>query len=60
MMQIAMIVGYATVYPMNWWLIKSGFKEAMSDASGLSRNNAYAIPCLLTNQLVERLDSVES
>ena len=29
MMQIAMICGYATAYPMNWWLIKSGIKEAM-------------------------------
>jgi hypothetical protein len=29
MMQIAMICGYGTAYPMNWWLIKSGIKEAM-------------------------------
>ena len=29
MMQVAMICGYATAYPMNWWLIESGLKEAM-------------------------------
>jgi len=29
MMQIAMVVGFATAYPMNRWLIKKGFKEAM-------------------------------
>jgi hypothetical protein len=29
MMQIAMICGFATSYPMNWWLIRRGVKEAM-------------------------------
>ncbi len=29
MMQIAMIFGFMTAYPVNWWLIKSGVKEAM-------------------------------
>ena len=29
MMQIAMICGYATSFPMNWWLIRAGLKEAM-------------------------------
>jgi hypothetical protein len=29
MMQIAMICGYATSFPMNWWLIRAGVKEAM-------------------------------
>lgn len=29
MMQIGMIVGFATSFPMNWWLIKMGIKEAM-------------------------------
>ncbi len=29
MMQVAMICGYATAYPMNWWLIRTGLKEAM-------------------------------
>ena len=29
MMQVAMISGYATSYPMNWWLIRTGLKEAM-------------------------------
>ena len=29
MMQIAMIFGYATALPMNWWLIRIGVKEAM-------------------------------
>ena len=28
-MQIAMICGLATSYPVNWWLIRSGIKEAM-------------------------------
>lgn len=29
MMQIAMLAGFITSYPVNWWLIKSGIKEAM-------------------------------
>jgi uncharacterized protein DUF4396 len=29
MMQIGMLVGYATSYPMNWWLIRIGIKEPM-------------------------------
>lgn len=29
MMQIAMIIGFATTYPANWWLIRKGVKEAM-------------------------------
>jgi hypothetical protein len=29
MMQIAMILGLATTFPMNWWLIRRGVKEAM-------------------------------
>ncbi len=29
MMQIAMVLGFATAYPVNWWLIRSGIKEAM-------------------------------
>jgi hypothetical protein len=29
LMQIAMIVGFATSYPANWWLVRSGLKEAM-------------------------------
>ena len=29
MMQIAMIIGFATTYPLNWWLIKKGIKEKM-------------------------------
>lgn len=29
MMQIAMICGFATAYPVNWWLIRTGIKEAM-------------------------------
>jgi hypothetical protein len=28
-MQVGMVISYFTVYPMNWWLIKSGVKEAM-------------------------------
>ncbi len=29
MMQIAMICGFLTAYPVNWWLIRSGLKEQM-------------------------------
>lgn len=29
MMQIAMLLGFATAFPMNWWLIKKGIKEKM-------------------------------
>ena len=29
MMQIAMVCGFATSYPVNWWLLKSGIKEKM-------------------------------
>jgi hypothetical protein len=29
MMQIAMLCGFMTSYPVNWWLIRSGLKEAM-------------------------------
>jgi hypothetical protein len=29
MMQIAMICGFLTSYPVNWWLIRSGLKEKM-------------------------------
>lgn len=28
MMQIAMMLGFVTAYPVNWWLIRSGIKEA--------------------------------
>lgn len=29
MMQVGMILGFFTSYPVNWWLIKAGWKEAM-------------------------------
>ncbi|MBK4736572.1 DUF4396 domain-containing protein [Noviherbaspirillum sp. DKR-6] len=29
MMQIAMLCGFATSYPVNWWLLKAGLKEKM-------------------------------
>jgi ABC-type multidrug transport system permease subunit len=29
LMQIAMIVGFLTTYPVNWWLIRRGTKEKM-------------------------------
>jgi branched-subunit amino acid transport protein len=29
MMQIAMLCGFATSYPVNWWLLRAGIKEAM-------------------------------
>ncbi|WP_418275327.1 DUF4396 domain-containing protein [Isoptericola jiangsuensis] len=28
-MQVAMVVGFATSYPVNWWLVRSGVKERM-------------------------------
>jgi hypothetical protein len=28
-MQLAMLAGFATAYPVNWWLIRRGIKEAM-------------------------------
>jgi len=29
MMQVAMLCGFATSYPVNWWLIRAGLKEKM-------------------------------
>jgi Domain of unknown function (DUF4396) len=29
MMQIAMLVGFCTSYPVNWWLLQRGIKEKM-------------------------------
>lgn len=29
MMQVAMLAGFATSYPVNWWLVRSGMKERM-------------------------------
>jgi hypothetical protein len=29
MMQIAMLAGFATAYPVTWWLLKRGVKEPM-------------------------------
>lgn len=29
MMQVAMLCGFATTYPVNWWLIRNGTKEKM-------------------------------
>ncbi|GAA0433865.1 DUF4396 domain-containing protein [Lentibacillus halophilus] len=29
MMQLAMMVGFCTSYPVNWWLVKTGIKHAM-------------------------------
>lgn len=28
-MQLAMLAGFTTAYPVNWWLIRAGLKEAM-------------------------------
>jgi len=28
-MQVAMLAGFCTAYPVNWWLIRAGVKEAM-------------------------------
>ena len=30
MMQIAMLAGFLTSYPVNWWLLRAGIKEKMS------------------------------
>ena len=29
MMQIAMVAGFITAYPVNWWLLRTGIKETM-------------------------------
>jgi Domain of unknown function (DUF4396) len=29
MMQLAMLAGFVTSYPVNWWLIRIGVKERM-------------------------------
>lgn len=29
MMQIAMLAGFVTAYPINWWLLRAGIKEKM-------------------------------
>jgi hypothetical protein len=29
MMQLGMVLGFATAYPVNWWLLRRGIKEAM-------------------------------
>jgi hypothetical protein len=29
LMQLAMIAGFATAFPANWWLLKKGLKEPM-------------------------------
>lgn len=29
MMQVAMLLGFATAYPVNWWLLRVGIKERM-------------------------------
>lgn len=28
-MQVAMVAGFATSYPVNWWLVATGIKERM-------------------------------
>ena len=34
MMQIAMLCGFATAYPVNWWLIRKRLKACVRVASG--------------------------
>jgi hypothetical protein len=29
MMQIGMLAGFLTSYPVNWWLVRRGIKEKM-------------------------------
>jgi len=29
MMQIAILAGFLTSYPVNWWLLRAGIKEKM-------------------------------
>lgn len=28
-MQLATVAGFCTSYPVNWWLVRTGIKEAM-------------------------------
>ncbi len=28
-MQLAMLAGFVTSYPVNWWLVRKGWEEAM-------------------------------
>ncbi len=28
-MQVAMVAGFVTAYPVNWWLVSAGIKERM-------------------------------
>lgn len=39
MMQIAMMLGLATTFPMNWWLVRRGVKEAMQDTAPANRRD---------------------
>src|SRR5690348_17138737 len=41
MMQIAMLCGFVTSYPVNWWLIRRGIKEKMR-RTGVAFETAYA------------------
>jgi hypothetical protein len=29
LMQVGMLIGFGTTYPVNWWLIRHGIKEVM-------------------------------
>lgn len=29
LMQVGMLIGFATTYPVNWWLIRHGIKDVM-------------------------------
>jgi hypothetical protein len=53
MMQIGMILGFFTSYPMNRWLIKSGWKEAMGSTRGFRScvGGAAARPVPMTPRL---------
>lgn len=44
MMQIAMIVGWATSYPANVWLLRKGWKEKMPMYSSIQQMQQHRIP----------------
>jgi len=44
MMQIAMIVGWATAYPANLWLIRKGWKEKMPQYPSMEVKKVHELP----------------
>jgi hypothetical protein len=44
MMQIAMIIGWATSYPANVWLIRKGWKEKMPMYPSMESERKHELP----------------